>query len=141
MVKPFESVLSNGYILTGYPIGRYSIIDGVKLVKPKIISSLPKIFILFTNNTHEDSMVSLRKEAGFSITASNRNVGVTTQDIVDQVPNILRIIFDNKKVFDMLDWCKYDNLVIQDIWSTPLGYYEMFILEAYGDIAKTTFVL
>lgn len=137
MVKLFESILSNGRILTGYPIGRYSIIEGVQLVKPKIISSLPKIFILFTNNTHEDSMVSLRKEAGFSITASDRNVGVTTQDIIDQVPRILRIMFDNPKVFDMLSWCKYDNLLIEDIWTTPLGYYEMFILEAYGDIAKT----
>jgi hypothetical protein len=133
----FSSVLPSGHVLNGFPIGNRAKIEGVKLLNPeRVIVSLPQLFIMFKGETHEDGMVSLRKPAGFSIQAKNRGLGVTLQDIVDQVPRIVKMIMDNPKVFDMRTWSNYDNLVIQDIWYSPPGHFEMFIAETHGDIAS-----
>lgn len=127
MTKVFESVLPNGKFIRGYPINKEK---GAKLISPdKVIVSLPRLFILFTNNDQEDGMLSLRKQAGFTIVAKDINVGVTTQDIVEQVPPIVKLMFDNPEVFNARQWCKHDNLVIHDIWSSSMGHFEMFISE------------
>lgn len=124
----FESVLSNGAIVRGYPVGEQPKFQGVKLVNPnKVIVSLPKIFVLFTSNDQEDGMLSLKKEAGFTIVAKDINVGVTTQDIIEQVPRIVKLMLENPEVFNVRSWCKYDNLMIQEIWLSSIGHFEMFI--------------
>jgi hypothetical protein len=126
----FESVFANGDIVKGYPIGDFHTMQGVKLTNPqKVIVSLPKIFIFFTSNDQEDGMVSLSKEAGFTITAKDRNIGITTQDVVEQVPRIIKLIIGNPEVFNMRPWCNYDNLMIREIWHSATGHFEMFISE------------
>lgn len=133
----FSSVLPSGHVLNGFPIGKHAKIEGVKLLNPeRVVVSLPQLFIMLKGETQEDGMVSLRKPAGFSIQAKNRYLGVTLQDIIDQVPQIIKMIMDNPEIFDMRTWSNYDNLVIQDIWYSPPGHFEMFIAETYGDIAN-----
>jgi hypothetical protein len=132
----FSSVLPSGHVLNGYPIGNHAKVEGVTLLNPeRVVVSLPQLFIMFKGETHEDGMVSLRKPAGFSIQAKHRAVGVTLQDIIDQVPQIIKMIMDNPEVFDMRTWSNYDDLVIQNIWYSPPGHFEMFIAETHGDIA------
>jgi hypothetical protein len=128
MVRTFESVLPNGNIVRGYPIGELAGMNGVKLINPKkVIVSLPKIFIFFTSNDQEDGMLSLKKEAGFTIVAKDITVGVTAQDVIQQVPRIVKLMLENPEVFNVRSWCKYDNLMIEDIWSSGIGHFEMFI--------------
>ena len=128
MVTTFESVLPNGNIVRGYPIGELAGMNGVKLINPKkVIVSLPKIFIFFTSNDQEDGMLSLKKEAGFTIVAKDITVGVTAQDVIQQVPRIVKLMLENPEVFNVRSWCKYDNLMIEDIWSSGIGHFEMFI--------------
>jgi hypothetical protein len=123
----FDSVLPNGKFIKGYPINE---MKRAKLINPeKVIVSLPKIFIFFTSNDQEDGMLSLKKEAGFTIVAKDMIVGVTAQDIIEQVPRIVKLMLENPEVFDVRKWCKYDNLVIRDIWSSGIGHFEMFISE------------
>jgi hypothetical protein len=72
MVSIFESVLPNGKFIKGYPIGQTEGMKDAKLINPdKVIVSLPKIFIFFTSNDQEDGMLSLKKEAGFTIVAKD----------------------------------------------------------------------
>lgn len=126
----FKSVLANGNIVRGYPIGELAGMNGVTLINPqKIIVSLPKIFILFTSNDQEDGMLSLQKQAGFTIVAKDITVGVTAQDVIEQVPRIVKVMFENAEVFNVRSWCKYDNLIIEDIWSSGIGHFEIFITE------------
>lgn len=133
----FSSVLPSGHVLNGFPIGNHPKIEGVMLWNPKgVVVSLPQLFVMFKGETHENGMVSLRKPAGFSIQAKDRATGVTLQDIVDQVPRIVKMMMDNPEVFDMRTWSNYDNLVLQDIWYSAPGHFEMFIAETHGDIAS-----
>lgn len=123
----FQSVLPDGKFLRGYPVNEKKC---AKLINPdKVIVSLPKLFVFFTSNDQEDGMLSLKKQAGFTIVAKDTNVGVTTQDVIEQIPRIVKLILENPEVFNARQWCKYDNLVIQDIWSSGMGSFEMFISE------------
>ena len=136
-MSQFRSILPSGHVTHGYPIANHHKLDGIKLLNPeRVVVSLPQLFILFKGETHEDGMVSLRKPAGFTIQAKNRGLGVTMQDIVDQVPRIIKMIIENPAVFNMRTWSNYDNLVIQDIWYSAPGHFEMFIAETLGDIAS-----
>jgi hypothetical protein len=133
----FTSALPSGHVLNGFPIGNHAKIDGVKLLNSEgVVVSIPQLFIMFKGERHEDGMLSLRKPAGFSIQAKHRATGVTLQDIVDQVPRIVKMMMDNPEVFDMRTWSNYDNLVIQDIWYSAPGHFEMFIAETLGEIAS-----
>jgi hypothetical protein len=130
MVQIFQSVLPNGKFINGYPIGELDGTKDAKLINPeKVIVSLPKIFIFFTSNDQEDGMLSLKKEAGFTIVAKDKNIGVTVLDVIEQVPPIVKLMLENPEVFNARSWCKYDNLVIRDIWLSGIGHFEMFISE------------
>jgi hypothetical protein len=124
----FKSILQNGHVTNGYPIGKHDKFDGIKLVNPnEVVVSLPQLFIMFKDETHEVGMVSLEQPAGFTIQAKNKCVGVTIQDIVDQVPRIVKMMMDNPEVFRMRTWSNYNNLWLHDIWYCAPGHFEMFI--------------
>ena len=135
MTKVFESVLPNGSKLCAYPLSPHGKLAGVKLTNPdEVIVNMSKIFVIFSNKTHETGMLSLIKPAGFTITADrNPVIGVTKQDIVDQVPKIVKIIFNNPDIYGLCDWSSYDRLMIESIWCSTTGHYSMFISETYGE--------
>lgn len=136
-MAPFTSITPAGDIVFGFPIGNHPKFQGFTLLNPnKSIISLPKIFIMFRDVTHETGMVSVRKQAGFTIVAKNKNVGITRQDIVDQVPRIVRLMMDNPDIFDMRPWSNYDWLFINGIHNVMPGYFVVAVMQNMNDPDK-----
>ena len=136
----FKSVTEDGATWSGWPIGGHPAFAGFRLKDAdKVMVELPKIFVLFKDKTCETSMVSLRKQAGFTITATNKAKGVTYGDVADQLPRIIRLIMDNPDVFDARTWSHFDRLVLYAVTHRAPGYFEPFVFEAYGDPAKFDF--
>lgn len=130
----FHSTSPKGDLCFGFPIGNHPKLQGFTLLNAnKSIISLPKIFILFQDVTHETGMVSVRKQAGFTIVAKDKSIGITRRDIVDQVPRIVRLMMDNPEIFDMRPWSNYDWLFINGIHNVMPGYFVVGIGQNMDD--------
>jgi hypothetical protein len=130
----FSSVSPSGFQAYGFPIGNHLKLQGYKLLDAdKPLVSLPKIFIMFQDVTHEEGMVSVKKQAGFTIVAKDKTVGITRQDIVDQVPRIVRLMMNNPDIFDMRPWSNYDWLWINGIYNVMPGYFQIGIMQNMND--------
>ena len=144
----FNSVTPDGYPFSGYPFGKHPKFHGIKLADPdKVFVPIPKIFVVFKDRTHENGMLSLKKQAGFTIVASDPEIGITNQDAVDQIKKIFDLIQANKEIFGVRTWDhpKYrgqsdpDWLVLSSMWASSMGYFEVFIAPVYGDPSKLNF--
>jgi hypothetical protein len=89
------------------------------------------IFVMFKGGESEVGMLSLKKSAGFTFTASNASIGLTRRDIIDQTKAIVLMMSQNDGVFEMNKWTKVQGLRLYRMWLGSMGYWKMFITPLY----------
>ena len=129
----FFSRTPGGKLIPGYPVGDHPKFRGFQLEEPdRVIVQLHKLFVIFKDVTHETGMVAVRKQAGFTITAT-RDVGVTMNDVCNQTRKILGVMRANPDVYDMRDSNCDDWQILDSMHYVTPGHFEMFIAPIYGD--------
>ena len=124
----FKSVSPIGYVSkSSVPIGRHAKLQNWTLVDAdEVVVPFNRMFVYFGDKTHEDGMVSLKKPASFTISASDGKM-ITRRDVVDQIKNIVDTIHSNPSVFMMHDWVDMDYIFLFNVCMTNQGHWEAFI--------------
>lgn len=130
----FKCVTKDGKYFNGYPIGDHPAFEGITLRYPdKVFTPFPKLFLMFTDETFEGGMVSVRNQAGFTIRASNPRTGVTYEDLCTQIKAIVPLMRQNPHVFNMRVWkdSPDSHLILDTVRQKHIGYFEAFIIPLY----------
>lgn len=129
----FKSVSPLGYVSNGsVPIGRHAKLQDWTLVDPdEVVVPFNRMFVYFGDSTKEDGMVSLKKPASFTVSASDGKM-ITRRDVVDQIKDIVNTIHSNPSVFKMRGWVDMDYLFLFVMSLTNQGHWEAFIHSSWS---------
>lgn len=118
----FNSISPLGNPCSSVPIGKdidfqnWTLCDADKLITP-----FGRMFIYIGDKTHEDGILSLKKPAAFTITASDTNIGLTYSDFVKQIRDIVYNISENPNIFSMRSWLNINTIFLDSIYMTTRG--------------------